>query len=209
MFSISNLFIFFFSLHCLHKVARWKKLTAQVVTTKEKNATNSNNHVGSSITGITLYDKSIRELLSLYHLISRSIKFIVSLTEPPLNIASQLIATGHANSTANVLRLDGGNDEDETVSNGLANSPSTSINGHKTAEIINDVNKNIGFTTSTPTKKDKKVLQPINNGNNINNNGPTQQQQQKPQQQSKSGPTDDRFSKFANKSWHDIVEEDE
>lgn len=179
-----------------------------MVTTKEKNASNSNNHVGSSITGITLYDKSIRKLLPLCHLISRSIKLIISITEPPLNIASQLIATGHAISTANVLRLDGGNDEDETINNGLTNAPSTSINGHRTSEIINDVNQNTGFTTSTPTKKDKKVLQPINNGNNINNNGPIQQQQ-KPQHQPKSGLTDDRFSKFANKSWHDIVEEDE
>lgn len=97
--------------------------------------------------------------------------------------------------------MDGGNDDD-TNSNGPTNLPSTSINGHQATEIINDVNKNTGFKTSTPTKKNKKANQSSNNGNSINNNGPAEQQR-------KSSPIDERFSKFANKSWHDIVEEDE
>lgn len=122
-----------------------------------------------------------------------------SIADSQINIAQQLVNEGLASWTNNrnaqsaVLRLDGGTDSSgsdrkSTVTKVVKNSKKSTKNGH----LKNDVNKNVEIT-STSARKAAAVSNGADAGNN---NGPPSIH-------------DERFSSFPNKSWNEMLEEDE
>lgn len=176
-------------------------MIAQVVTTKEKSSANSS--IGSSITGITLYERAGSKYTSYIQTMCRQLcltnfPFALSGTEKQVNIAQQLVSEGLAIST-NTTTVN------PSVSRSSSERESGSGNERKTA-------------SSTATKSAKKSSKTTKNGS-VKNNGVPKTGDVSSPPTTKTAPVinnggvpsihDARFSDFKNKSWNEMLEDDE
>lgn len=200
----------------MYLVARWKKLVAHVVTTKEKNANNAK--AATSVTGIALFDRSNSKYTApspqpLMH--SRELIDRFSLTDQQIDVAETLVNEGLAIFTSARVTKSPGRFESTTSDSSepdrriTTSTPSNKSTNKRTTKTFKNGSIKNGSAKSTASPAPSKPAKPSSATKKAANTSNSNMSNGSISPDTTTSIHDDRFSGFQNKSWHEMVEEEE